>query len=187
VGGGNRRLRPEWGGFRRKLLYCGRRLASDPSRPAHPGLSPVPTGHSERPAGASTIREYEIRSDLTEKDAAAISRRLRSGSGSDIGRYGGNCRRHDRVSLWPSDIGVRRGRIGAAICSPALDADLSSWLSALRSREAGSSTRLLGDFVKQPDAFIRPSPILHAKLFSFSCQPLLAVLPFLLFARLPGF
>jgi hypothetical protein len=108
-------------------------------------------------------------------------------AGSDIGRYGGNCRRHDRVSLWPSDIGVRRGRIGAAICSPALDADLSSWLSALRSREAGSSTRLLGDFVKQPDAFIRPSPILHAKLFSFSCQPLLAVLPFLLFARLPGF
>jgi hypothetical protein len=35
--------------------------------------------------------------------------------------------------------------------------------------------------------FIRPSPILHAKLFSFSCQPLLAVLPFLLFARLPCF
>jgi hypothetical protein len=51
------------GGFRRKLLYCGRRLASDPSRPARPRLSPVPIGHSERPAGASTIREYEIDAD----------------------------------------------------------------------------------------------------------------------------
>jgi len=108
-------------------------------------------------------------------------------AGSDIGRYGGNCRRHDRVPLWPSDTGVRCRRIGAAICSPALDADLCSWLSALPSREAGSSTRLLGDFVKQPDAFIRPPPIVHAKLFSFSCGPLLPVLPFLPFVRPPGF
>ena len=36
-----------------------------------------------------------------------------------------NCRRHDRASLWPSDTGVRRGRIGAAICSSSLAVDRS--------------------------------------------------------------
>src|SRR5271154_125449 len=46
-----------------------------------------------------------------------------------------------------------------------------------RSRETGSSTRPLREFVKQPDAFIRPRPIVHAKLFSFSSGPLLPVLP----------
>jgi hypothetical protein len=33
----------------------------------------------------------------------------------------------------------------------------------LRSREASSSTRLLGDFVKQPDAFYPPEPDLACK------------------------
>ena len=64
---------------------------------------------------------------------------------------------------------------------------ISSWLSALRSRETGSSTRPPGEFVKQPDAFIPLRPIMHAKLFSFSYRPLPPVLPFLLFARPPGF
>ena len=45
--------------------------------------------------------------------------------------------------------------------------------------------RLLSEFVKQPDGFIRLRPIVHAKLFSFSYQPLPPVLPFLLFARPP--
>ena len=63
---------------------------------------------------------------------------------------------------------------------------ISSWLSALRSRETGSLTRPLCEFVKQPDAFIRPRPIMRAKLFSFSCGSLLPFLPFLLFVRHPG-
>ena len=66
VGGGNRRLCPERGLFRRKLSYCGRDLASDPSCPRIPGGPSFPLDDTLKGllAHIQSARS-EIRSDLT--------------------------------------------------------------------------------------------------------------------------